>query len=45
MYRGKIVEKGSTEDIFSSPNHPYTKYLLKAENYDLSYEDLKVDFN
>jgi len=45
MYRGKIVEEGLTEEIFSSPKHPYTKYLLKAENYDLSYEDLKMDFN
>ncbi len=28
MYRGEIVEQGSTEQIFSSPKHPYTKGLL-----------------
>lgn len=30
MYLGKIVEKGYTEDIFSNPQHPYTRALLKA---------------
>ncbi len=28
MYRGKIVEEGTVEDIFVRPNHPYTKGLL-----------------
>ncbi|MES2770149.1 MAG: ABC transporter ATP-binding protein [Bdellovibrionota bacterium] len=28
MYRGDIVEKGTTEQIFRSPKHPYTKGLL-----------------
>ena len=28
MYRGKIVESGSVLDIFSRPQHPYTKGLL-----------------
>ena len=28
MYRGDIVEKGRTEDIFIKPQHPYTKGLL-----------------
>ncbi len=28
MYRGDIVEKGTTQQIFSSPKHPYTKGLL-----------------
>ncbi len=28
MYRGKIVEQGSVLDIFSNPQHPYTKGLL-----------------
>ncbi|WP_310821245.1 ABC transporter ATP-binding protein [Stratiformator vulcanicus] len=28
MFRGKIVETGSVEQIFSSPQHPYTKGLL-----------------
>ncbi|HEY1039202.1 MAG TPA: ABC transporter ATP-binding protein [Bacteroidia bacterium] len=28
MYKGKIVEQGSVYDIFSNPQHPYTKGLL-----------------
>ncbi len=28
MYQGKIVESGSVWDIFSHPQHPYTKGLL-----------------
>ncbi len=30
MNGGKLVEIGSTEQIFSAPAHPYTKTLLKA---------------
>lgn len=28
MYKGKIVEQGPVLDIFSNPQHPYTKSLL-----------------
>ncbi|GAA4351413.1 hypothetical protein GCM10023185_10040 [Hymenobacter saemangeumensis] len=28
MYRGKVVEQGKVLDIFSNPQHPYTKGLL-----------------
>ncbi len=28
MYKGKIVEQGSVLDIFSNPQHPYTKGLM-----------------
>lgn len=28
MYKGKIVEQGSVLDIFSQPQHPYTRSLL-----------------
>jgi microcin C transport system ATP-binding protein len=31
MQRGKIVEAGNTEKIFSNPQHAYTKMLLAAE--------------
>ena len=30
MYHGVIVEQGETEDVFSNPQHPYTKALLSA---------------
>jgi oligopeptide transport system ATP-binding protein len=30
MHRGVIVERGSTEQILDSPDHPYTKRLLAA---------------
>jgi peptide/nickel transport system ATP-binding protein len=28
MYQGRIVEAGSTEEIFNNPKHPYTKGLI-----------------
>jgi peptide/nickel transport system ATP-binding protein len=28
MYLGKIVEMGTTEEIFQRPNHPYTELLM-----------------
>lgn len=30
MYAGRVVEKGSTEEIFDNPCHPYTKGLMEA---------------
>ena len=30
MYRGKIVELGTSEEIYNHPIHPYTKSLLSA---------------
>ena len=30
MYAGKIVESGMTRDLFTDPQHPYTKGLLKS---------------
>jgi peptide/nickel transport system ATP-binding protein len=31
MYRGKILEMGETEEIFSRPRHPYTRLLIAPE--------------
>lgn len=30
MYKGKIVEKGLTKDIFSAPKHPHTQELINS---------------
>jgi oligopeptide/dipeptide ABC transporter ATP-binding protein len=30
MYAGKIVEMGSTLDVFNHPSHPYTRALLRC---------------
>jgi len=31
MYAGRVVEKGTTEDIFHHPSHPYTIGLMKSK--------------
>jgi peptide/nickel transport system ATP-binding protein len=30
MYAGRVVERGSVDDVFSSPRHPYTRGLLAS---------------
>ncbi len=43
MYHGKIVEQGTVWDIFSNPQHPYTKSLLACRpRLDLKLKILPV---
>jgi oligopeptide/dipeptide ABC transporter ATP-binding protein len=30
MYAGRVVEEGTTRDIFENPSHPYTRGLLRS---------------
>ena len=30
MYAGRVVERGSTDDLFAGPKHPYTLGLIKS---------------
>ncbi|WP_245476964.1 MULTISPECIES: ABC transporter ATP-binding protein [unclassified Mesorhizobium] len=32
LYRGRLVETGSSEQVFRGPNHPYTKLLLASSS-------------
>ncbi len=41
MYKGEIVERGETKNIFQNPQHSYTKLLLKAEEYNLTLNELR----
>jgi peptide/nickel transport system ATP-binding protein len=40
MNEGNIVEKGSSDDIFNNPLHPYTRWLISAESYTLTKDQL-----
>jgi peptide/nickel transport system ATP-binding protein len=43
MYKGKIVEKGEAKGVFDNPQHPYTKFLLRAEDYKLKYDEIQEE--
>lgn len=46
MHKGKIVESGGTDDLFASPLHPYTKFLLEAESFTVVREEIgKIEFS
>lgn len=40
MYAGKIIEKGTTEDIFTNPRHPYTWALIGSIPDNISNSEL-----
>ena len=45
MYRGRVIEKGNVEEIFSNAQHPYTKQLLAAARLEnTNNELLTVDY-
>jgi ABC-type dipeptide/oligopeptide/nickel transport system ATPase component len=47
MYKGKIVEQGTVYEIFSNPQHPYTKSLLACRpplNYRMKKLPVVSDF-
>lgn len=41
IYKSDIVEENSVAEIFTNPQHNYTKFLLKASGYNLQPEDFK----
>lgn len=40
LQNGRIVEIADTSKIFISPEHPYTKFLLSAEDFSLTEEQI-----
>jgi len=42
MKDGKIIEQGSTKEIFTNPLNDYTKFLIKASELELTAEEVKT---
>jgi peptide/nickel transport system ATP-binding protein len=45
LQNGRIVEIADTSKIFTSPEHPYTKFLLSAEEFSLTEEEIHSQRN
>ena len=44
LYRGSVVEMGSTERVYYDPLHPYTKMIMAcAPRLDKKWEDVRVE--
>ncbi len=41
MFRGEIVEQGSSENVFRNPSNSYTKRLLEASDFSWQVEEQK----
>lgn len=39
LKEGEIIEEGLTSEVFTTPKHSYTKFLIKAKNFQLTYSD------
>ena len=44
MYQGRVVEEGTTEEIFYQPHHLYTKQLLEAAHVGDKEETVVFDY-
>jgi oligopeptide/dipeptide ABC transporter ATP-binding protein len=45
LYKGWILEKGRTEEIYNDPRHPYTKMLMTAvPRLDRKWEKAEIEF-
>jgi len=45
LYNGRIVERGTTREIFEEPAHPYTRELLNAAMFNIEdQKGLKADY-
>jgi len=40
LQNGRIVEIAGTSKLFKSPNHSYTKFLLRAEDFSLTADEI-----
>jgi ABC-type dipeptide/oligopeptide/nickel transport system ATPase component len=45
LQNGRIIEIEDTSKIFTSPEHPYTKFLLRAEEFSLTEEEIHLQSN
>ena len=41
LQNGRIVETADTSELFKSPNHSYTKFLLRAEDFSLTEDEIR----